>query len=237
MAGKGQRFMNNGFMVPKPLIKVGQKTMIECAVESLDISGRYIFITRKYKDKNLNLALTSALKNSSDNFIEIQIDHETEGPAATALLAKDYINSSEKLIIANCDQIMSWNSKYFDLVATSGIFEGLLVTYYADTDKNSYCLINEKGFVTLVKEKEQISTISTNGIHFWDEGAKFVLSAEEMIMANDRAPNGEFYVAPTYNYLIQKGNKVGIFHIPNEQHNSVGVPEDLRKYLEKNAQV
>jgi hypothetical protein len=130
---------------------------------------------------------------------------------------------------------MSWNPKLFSLVATSGMFDGMLVTYYAETDKNSYCLINNEGLVTLVREKEQISTISTNGIHFWNEGKAFVSSAENMIEANDRAPNGEFYVAPSYNYLIKRGLKIGIFHIPNEQHNAVGIPEDLKSYLEKNA--
>jgi len=235
MAGRGERFKNNGFEVPKPLIKVGQKTMIEAAIESLGFNGKYIFITRKYKDRNLNLSLTSAIERATENYIEIQIDQETEGPASSALLAREFIDNPENLIIANCDQIMSWNPKHFTLVATSGLFDGMLVTYYAETDKNSYCLIDDKGLVTLVREKEQISTISTNGIHFWNAGHAFVSSAEEMIKANDRAPNGEFYIAPSYNYLINKGLKIGIFHIPNEQHNAVGVPEDLNRYLEKHA--
>ena len=52
-----------------------------------------------------------------------------------------------------------------------------------------------------------------------------------MIAANDRAPNGEFYIAPSYNYMIKQGLKVGIHHIPNEQHHPVGVPVDLERFL------
>ena len=52
-----------------------------------------------------------------------------------------------------------------------------------------------------------------------------------MIAANDRAPNGEFYIAPTYNYMINSGKAVGIYHIPNEQHHAVGVPIDLERFL------
>jgi len=54
-----------------------------------------------------------------------------------------------------------------------------------------------------------------------------------MVECNDTAPNGEFYVGPTYNYMIKHGLKVGIHHIPNYQHNPVGVPEDLKNYLNK----
>jgi hypothetical protein len=48
----------------------------------------------------------------------------------------------------------------------------------------------------------------------------------------DRAPNGEFYIGPTYNHMIRQGLTVGIYHIPNEQHHPVGIPDDLKKYLE-----
>ena len=58
-------------------------------------------------------------------------------------------------------------------------------------------------------------------------------SAESMIECKDTAPNGEFYVGPTYNYMINDGLKVGIHHIPNYQHNPVGVPEDLNSFLKK----
>jgi len=60
-----------------------------------------------------------------------------------------------------------------------------------------------------------------------------VTSALEMIEKNDTAPNGEFYVGPTYNYLIDSGKNIGIYHIPNYQHNAVGEPEDLERFLRK----
>ena len=49
MAGLGTRFSSEGFDVPKPLIEVGGKTLIEHSIDSLNLNGRYIFITRKIK--------------------------------------------------------------------------------------------------------------------------------------------------------------------------------------------
>jgi len=81
---------------------------------------------------------------------------------------------------------------------------------------------------------ENISNISTNGIHFWKKGSFFTESANDMVFANDTAPNGEFYIAPTYNYMIKRGLKVGVYHVPNEQHWAVGTENDLLKYFERN---
>jgi hypothetical protein len=124
---------------------------------------------------------------------------------------------------------MEWNSNSFLLNVRQ--FDGAVVTYHSDTDKNSYARVNKKGYVTEIREKEVISNISLNGIHYWKKGSHFVSSAEAMIASNDRAPNGEFYVGPTYNYMLQIGQTVGIYHIPNQQHHPVGVPIDLENYL------
>jgi hypothetical protein len=113
------------------------------------------------------------------------------------------------------------------------LYDGAVVTYHSDTEKNSYVKLDREGNAVQFAEKEVISNVSLNGIHYWRRTQYFIDSANEMIEANDRAPNNEFYVAPTYNYMIKRGLNVGIFHIPNEQHNAVGTPEDLETYLKK----
>ena len=35
------------------------------------------------------------------------------------------------------------------------------------------------------------------------------------------------------NSLINQGKKIGVYHIPNDQHNAVGTPEDLIKYTDR----
>jgi hypothetical protein len=124
---------------------------------------------------------------------------------------------------------MEWSSDLF--FHNVRLYDGAVVTYYSDTDKNSYVKLDRKGHAIQLAEKEVISNISLNGIHYWKKGQYFVDSAESMIAADDRAPNGEFYIAPTYNYMISTDKIVGIHHIPNEQHHAVGVPVDLERFL------
>lgn len=226
MAGLGSRFPKDKYYLPKPLIDVNGKPMIVRAIESLDIDGRYHFILRD--DEFLKIT-QDVISRIVKNPRFITVNQTTEGPACSVLLFKEFINTEEELITANCDQIMEWSSELF--FHTVRLYDGAVVTYYSDTDKNSYVQINKKGLAVRFAEKEVISTISLNGIHYWKKGKDFVNSAEAMIDNDDRAPNGEFYIAPSYNYMINDGKKVGIFHIPIEQHHAVGVPIDLEKFL------
>ena len=230
MAGLGSRFKASGYTVPKPLIPIEGKPMIENAVDTLGIKGNFIFITQKKHN------LKSHLQSIYENCNVIEIDYITKGSACTCLLAKEYINNDLPLIITNCDQIMWWDDKSFATFVENYPYDGFVVTYTSDTIKNSYIRLNRDGFGVELAEKQVISSISLNGIHYWRQGKDFVYSAETMIKNNENY-NGEFYVAPTYNNLIKKGKKIGVYHIPNEQHNAVGTPEDLIKYADKTYEI
>jgi dTDP-glucose pyrophosphorylase len=226
MAGLGSRFLTKGFKLPKPLIDVNGTPMIIKAVESLGIKdAHYLFVVSTN-------AHTETIKEEISKDIDcefIEINYLTEGAACSALLFKDKINNDDELIMANCDQIMEWNPDMFLMNVRQ--YDGAVVTYHETTDKNSYARIDSFGRVLEIREKQVISNVALNGIHYWKKGRYFVESAEAMIEADERALNGEFYVGPTYNYMINKGLNVGIYHIPNQQHHAVGVPEDLARYI------
>lgn len=226
MAGRGSRFTEKRILTPKPLLDVNGSTMIERAIESLDLDGVWHFIIRDDEHRERVQDMIESIKPGSKF---IAIDYVTEGPASSALLFKDQIDNSDELVIANCDQIMEWtSSRFLDYVRH---YDGAVVTYHADTDKNSYARVNKEGLVQEIREKQVISNISLNGIHYWQQGQYFVNSAETMIRYNDRAPNGEFYIGPSYNYMVKVGQTVGIYHIPNQFHHPVGVPDDLDKFI------
>lgn len=231
MAGLGSRFEEAGYKLPKPLIDMHGIPMIQCAVESLGIEGQYIFLIYNYPDTQVKLQLENKLKEIKPNCQIILVKERTEGASCTALLAKEHINNDSPLIITNCDQIMHWNEKSFtNHINNHSNLDGIVVTYRAETNKNSYIKLNEEGFALEVAEKKVIGPDSLNGIHYWKHGYDFVNSAEEMISANERV-NNEFYIAPTYNYLIKKGKKIGVYRIANNEHWAVGTPEDLTNYL------
>lgn len=229
MAGLGNRFKIEGYDDIKPMIKIGELTMIERVIDSLGLNGQYIFIINT--QNNQSEELKTLLNKITKNPIIIEIDYLTDGPADTALLAKDYINNDEPLVVTNCDQIMEWDINDFNSYLESTVCDGVVVTYTATTDKNSYVEIDNNGKIVKFYEKQVVGDVSLNGIHFWKKGKYFVDSTNLMISKNIRV-NNEFYVSLTFNQLIELNHEVGIYHITNNKHWSVGTPSDLKKYLE-----
>ena len=111
MSGAGSRFAQAGYTFPKPLIDVNGKPMIQVVVENLNIEGTYIFVVQKEHREKYNL--DSLLSLIAPGCKIVEVDGITEGAACTTLLAKDYINNNQPLIMANSDQFLEWNSNEF----------------------------------------------------------------------------------------------------------------------------
>jgi NDP-sugar pyrophosphorylase family protein len=52
MAGLGSRFKTEGFKLPKPIIEVNGKTLIEHSVSTLGVEGNYILLRENLKKIN-----------------------------------------------------------------------------------------------------------------------------------------------------------------------------------------
>ncbi|MFM2082374.1 MAG: hypothetical protein RL380_1065, partial [Verrucomicrobiota bacterium] len=152
----------------------------------------------------------------------------TEGAACTVLLAKEIINSDDPLMIANSDQIVDLNINDYLAAGDAPGVAGLIMSFWADDPKWSYCRMRADGTVSEVVEKKVVSNEATVGIYNFARGKDFVRAAEDMIAKNLRV-NGEFYVAPCYNQLIEAGAKVVTVKTGKERAGmyGLGIPEDL----------
>jgi len=229
MAGLGSRFKTEGFKLPKPIIEVNGKTLIEHSVSTLGVEGNYIFITRKFEEDQYNYLLSKKLKELYPNSTEIILDSPTRGAVETVLHSKDLIDNDEPLIITNCDQITEWNSQDFIDFISNPNLDGVVVTYPSDNPKNSFALI-ENGFITKMVEKEVVSNYALIGVHYWKRGSDFVYSAERLLNDFNEKGRPECYVSETYNYLIDKGLLIKNYHIHENQYISLGTPYDLKIY-------
>jgi HAD superfamily hydrolase (TIGR01509 family) len=226
MAGAGSRFEKAGYTFPKPLIDVRGKPMIQWVVDNLNVEAKYIFIVQQSHFKKYNLKET--LSNFCPNNEIIQIDGITEGAACTTLLAKQYIDKDEPLIIANSDQFVEWDSDEFIYSCSASDLDANILTFNSTHPKWSFAKLNDLGFVTEVAEKKPISDLATAGIYYWRKGSDYVKYAEQMIDKNIRV-NSEFYVCPVFNEAIQDNKKVRTYNI--DKMWGLGTPEDLEHFL------
>lgn len=231
MAGAGSRFAQAGYTFPKPLIEVNGKPMIQVVVDNLNVDAHFIFLVQKEHYEKYNLQ--SVLNLIAPGCDIVQVDGVTEGAAATTLLAKQFIDNDEPLLMANSDQFVEWNSNECLYAFTADTIDGGIVTFESTHPKWSFAKLDEHGFVSEVAEKNPISNIATVGIYYWKHGRDYVRYAEQMISKNIRV-NNEFYVCPVFNEAIGDGKKIRVKNI--DRMWGLGTPEDLNHYLEHHKQ-
>lgn len=231
MAGAGSRFEEAGYTFPKPLIEVNGKPMIQMVVENLNIDARHIFIVQKSHCEKYNLR--NMLMSISPECTIIEVNGVTEGAACTTLLAEEFIDNNQPLLLANSDQYVDWDSHEFmySMQGDNEIDAGVL-TFKSSHPKWSFVKLNEDGYVSKVAEKNPISDIATVGIYYWNKGSDYVKYARSMISKENRF-NGEFYVCPVFNEAVEDNKKIKIFNIARKDMWGLGTPEDLKIFMEK----
>lgn len=231
MAGHGSRFSKAGYTDPKPLIPVHGKPMIEVVIDNLTPSCEHRFIFICQAEHLHDYPLRNLLEEKSPGCKILEVSTVTEGAACTVLLAKQYINNADQLMIANCDQYVEIDiNQYLNNLRPN--MDGLIMTMKENQAKWSYIELNQNNKIIRVVEKEVVSDEATVGIYNYLHGADFIVAAEEMIAKNLRV-NNEFYVAPTYNEMIAKGKTIAYFNIGRLGHgmHGLGTPEDLKNFI------
>lgn len=243
MAGAGKRFMDAGYVMPKPLIPIevydgigyDTKPMIELVVDNITNSihddHTRIFIMQQSHWQLYKHDLAYALHEEIPTVQTfVLVDGVTEGAACTTLLAEMYIDNDEPLFLANSDQfVKDWDYNDFMRFINYHKPDGCVVTFEATHPKWSYAAVNEHGYITEVAEKNPISHRATVGFYYWAHGSDYVKYAKQMIAKNIRT-NNEFYVCPVFNEAIHDGKRIMEYQITDMY--GLGTPEDLKSFIE-----
>lgn len=228
MAGLGERFSKAGYAIDKPLLPLGSQTMIQSVVKNLNFEGAKFSFILNTNNTITHDDLYDSLKSIIVDFNIFSVDELPNGPADSSMVAIPYIDLSQPLIITNCDQIIEdFNHEVFLKFCETKKADGVLGTFNSCSPKNSYIRLDEQNLISEVKEKEVLSNMATNGFHWWKSGSLFYESVLEMRNAGDTV-NGEYYVAPSYKYLIDKGLKILPYWF--NSHYPIGIPEDYEYY-------
>jgi RpiB/LacA/LacB family sugar-phosphate isomerase len=221
LAGRGQRFVDEGYVVPKYMITARDRHLIDWALSSIDTQEcNLIFCLRQ--DHINNFGVDDVFRKKFGNDIKIVvIDKITDGSVSTCLLAKDYIDNDLPLFIYTVD--VHFQRKFVPVPFQNN--SGLVLTFKSNNPAYSYVKTDKNGIATLTAEKEVISNNACVGVYGFATGALFVKYAEKMIAQNLRTRN-EFYITPLYNLMIQDKHAVTIQEV--ERMYIMGTPEEYK---------
>lgn len=229
MAGRGSRFADVGIKTPKPLIDVLGRPMYAWATDSLPLglASRVIFLCLREHLTGTDLERDIRARYAHLSPEIVPIDQVTEGQACTVLLARELIDNDDHLVIFNAD---TWYRSSFEraLRTMPPTVAGTLGVFRAAGDRWSFARTDAAGRVVQTAEKRRISDLACTGLYHFSRGRDFVRYADAMIAADDRV-NGEFYVAPVYNRMIEGGLEVRV-DVADEAW-ALGTPEDMAHFL------
>lgn len=247
MAGRGSRFQeaaisNPEYKKPKPLINIKGKPMIQWALKSLPFANNpkdFIFICLKAHQEEFKIV--ERLKEIfSDAITVILIDEVTRGAAETVYKAKEYINSEEDIIVSDSDHYFDGTFLYEKIKTKDSQTQGIIPVFRpSDNDpKWSFSLVEKGNVITAVGEKDKElakrGAYANIGGYYFSHGSIFINEVEEMIENQDMYGDEgkkEFYVAPIYQRLINKGMQIVAAITPKVW--GLGTPKDV-EYFEEN---
>jgi len=237
MAGSSDAFREAGYIYPKNLIEIQGLPLIQHVLQSLQksiesLQEQNIQLICMIRAEENRYSYTGGVINllaSGTQVIEVQ--GKTTGAACTALLAIEYINNTEPLIIINGDQIVET-----DLVSVINDFQvrdldGGTIVFEAVHPRWSYVRCNKEDLVVEAAEKRPISNLATAGVYYFAKGQDFVQATMNMIK-KDAHVNNIFYVCPSFNEMLLQQAKIGIYKIPREKYFSLASPKGVEFYEE-----
>lgn len=231
LAGGSVFFDQSEYVYPKPLIEVNGKTMIERFVENLNkISEekKFIFVLNSSDCDKFHLDQILKLLTSSQCII-IKLNNETKGAACSALMALEYINNDDALIISNADQIIDHNLDEAIQYFNREQFDAATLCFESVHPRWSFVKLNDAGYVIETTEKRPISKMAIAGFYYYKHGRSFVQSAMKSIEKGSSIDN-KYYISPTFNEMILENKKIGIYTLDSACYHTFYSPQKLKEY-------
>lgn len=228
MAGLSSRFKNAGYLKPKYMLPLWERTVFEWSI----LSFKNYFLTQKFifvipNSSEVYNFVDSCLKKIKIDFFEIISISNTEGQADTAYqaLTKLKIIDVEDLLIFNIDTFRP----DFIFPKTTMQYSGYLEVFCGEGENWSFILPDPTNshLVKLTSEKKRISEYCSTGMYYFRRISIFKEAYEHYLKYNLESLEGkERYIAPIYNYLIACNHKISYNVIQKNEVIFCGVPEE-----------
>lgn len=217
--GKGERLGPFTKILPKPLIPLGEKPIIEIIIDKFNQNGvRHFYITLNYKGEMIKAYFNGLKKKYKMDYI-----WETEFSGTAGSLKLLPSNLEDTFIVSNCDIIV--NADYADLLRFHQRSKNILtVVGSIQHYKMPYGIIHfeKEGKIKKIQEKPEFDFTVNTGM--------YVLSKK----AIDFIPaNKCFDMTDLLQALLDKKQNVGVYPVSEKSYIDIGQLEEFRKAIEK----
>jgi NDP-sugar pyrophosphorylase family protein len=239
MSGKGNRFVEKGYKLPKPFLDIDDKPMFIQAVNCLPKTKKAIFVCLEKHLSEYNIH--TQLKDLYNEYYITSIADTTQGQACTCEIGinKSKLNPNNPIIISACDNGVIYNTDKYKLLLEDKSIDIIVWSFrnnqtsknnpdmyaWLDVDENNNIKhVSCKKFIY----KNPLTTHAIIGTMFFRKAEYFLTGLSENYKSNITT-NGEYYVDDVINRCIERGLSVKVFEVDN--YICWGTPDDYQTYL------
>ena len=219
LAGKGTRLRPHTHTVPKPLLEVAGKAVLDYVVEdvleALDVDG-LIFITGHLKDH------VEAHVREHYTIPSVFVEQEVQdGTAGAIKLAQPHVDGP--LLIIFVDTLFDAD---LSIISADSDADGLIwAKEVEDYERFGVIVKDDAGNMLRIVEKptEPISRLANIGLYFIRDH-RLMFEGIDRTLASD--PHlGEYYLTDAFQYMVEQGARIGVPQV--EGWYDCGKPETL----------
>ena len=217
--GEGSRLQPFTNILPKPLIPLNDKTVIEKILDSFTDSGFYnFFLTINFKGKILRAFFEELEPDYSISFVE---EKTPLGTVGSLRMLKEELKST--FLLTNCDVILDldhgdlidFHNKNHCEITLVASAKKLIIPYGA-------CEIDKEGFLNKIMEKPSLDYLINAGLYVIEPSAL------------QEIPDGKFFhITDLIAKVKSKGKRVGVFPIEDDAWIDIGQWEEYRSALKR----
>lgn len=231
MAGRGSRFVQAGYTVPKYEITVFNRPLFDWSMIGL----------KAFADQGWRFCFAVLDGTGAPDFIRsrcdrlgIQIDAiealsgVSSGQAETASILAEQADSDRAFAVFNIDTFVRPGALRPEAIRTG--LGGWVPCFPAPGEHWSFARLNAAGQVVELREKQRISDHATIGFYWFSSAALYLDTYQRFFRRADALERGERYIAPMYNQLIEDQLPVEIEQLALADIGMLGTPEDVAAF-------
>lgn len=210
-AGRGQRFRDAGFDIPKPLIRFRNQYFFELALSGLpeDWPRSLVLLKENFLMYKAELDIIPVAVRT--------LDKPTRGPAETALQALSP-GDQGSIVLIDCDMMFRAPAEFWKITAA----DFHVLTFHSKSSKFCYVLLEDAGRVRDIAEKDAISSHAVAGVYLFRDLNLFKNWAKAGL---SQAQSAEVFVSHIIKHGLALGARGRAF--PADEHISLGTPNEL----------
>lgn len=232
MAGRGSRFYDAGYTVPKYEILAHGRSLFDWSMLSL----------RHFLAHDSRLVFVCLAENRSADYVRgrcemlglddvhiVELQQLTDGQATSAYVSREVWRPEEPLLIYNIDTYV--NPRALNPADIRPGSDGWVPCFQVPGEHWSFVKLGADGWATDLAEKKRISDYASIGLYWFAQAGRYVQAYERFFADPANLVRGERYVAPLYRQILAEGGKISIADLALQDVHVLGTPAELETFL------